>query len=43
MKKERKKFGPSFKAKVAIEAIREASTLQKLASNTVFTHVDYFL
>ena len=32
MKKERRKFSPSFKAKVAIEAIKEASTLQELAS-----------
>jgi len=31
MKKERRKFNPSFKAKVAIEAIKEASTLQELA------------
>ncbi len=32
MKKERRKFSPSFKAKLAIEAIKEASTLQELAS-----------
>jgi transposase len=32
MKKERRKFSSSFKAKVAIEAIREVSTVQELAS-----------
>jgi transposase-like protein len=32
MKKERRKFSSSFKAKVAIEAIKEVSTLQELAS-----------
>lgn len=32
MKKERRKFSASFKAKVAIEAIKEISTAQELAS-----------
>jgi transposase len=32
MKKERRKFSASFKAKVAIEAIKEVSTAQDLAS-----------
>lgn len=32
MKKERRKFSASFKAKVAIEAIKEVSTLQELSS-----------
>lgn len=32
MKKERRKFSSSFKAKVAIEAIKEVSTIQELAS-----------
>lgn len=32
MKKERRKFSASFKAKVAIEAIKEVSTSQELAS-----------
>ena len=32
MKKERRKFSASFKAKVAIEAIKEVSTSQGLAS-----------
>ncbi|WP_026629193.1 transposase [Dyadobacter alkalitolerans] len=32
MKKERRKFSASFKAKVAIEAIKEVSTVQDLAS-----------
>ena len=32
MKKERRKFSASFKAKVAIEAIKEVQTLQELAS-----------
>lgn len=32
MKKERRKFSASFKAKVAIEAIKEDKTLQELAS-----------
>lgn len=32
MKKERRKFSASFKAKVAIEAIKEISTVQDLAS-----------
>lgn len=32
MKKERRKFSASFKAKVAIEAIKEVSTVQELAS-----------
>jgi len=32
MKRERRKFSASFKAKVAIEAIKEASTVQDLAS-----------
>mgnify|MGYP006111548649 CR=1 FL=1 len=32
MKKTRRKFSPSFKAKVAIEAIKEQSSLQELAS-----------
>ena len=31
MKKERRKFSASFKAKVALEAIKEVSTLQDLA------------
>ena len=32
MKKERRKFSASFKAKVAIEAIKEVQTVQELAS-----------
>lgn len=32
MKKERRKFSPVFKTKVVLEAIKEASTLQELAS-----------
>jgi transposase len=32
MKRERRKFSASFKAKVAIEAIKEVLTLQELAS-----------
>lgn len=32
MKKERRKFSASFKAKVAIEAIKEVNTLQELAA-----------
>jgi len=32
MRKERRKFSASFKAKVAIEAIKEDKTLQELAS-----------
>jgi transposase-like protein len=32
MKKTRRKFGPGFKAKVAIEALKEQMTLQELAS-----------
>ena len=32
MKKERRKFSPVFKTKVVLEAIREASTMQELAS-----------
>ena len=32
MKKERRKFSASFKAKVALEAIKEKETLQQLAS-----------
>jgi transposase-like protein len=32
MRKERRKFSGSFKAKVAIEAIKEDKTLQELAS-----------
>lgn len=32
MKKERRKFSPVFKTKVVLESIREASTLQELAS-----------
>lgn len=32
MKKERRKFSTAFKAKVAIEAIKEKETLQQLAS-----------
>jgi transposase len=32
MKKERRKFSASFKAKVAIEAIKEVQTIQELAS-----------
>lgn len=32
MKRERRKFSSSFKAKVAIEAIKEVSTIQDLAS-----------
>lgn len=32
MKKERRKFSAAFKAKVAIEAIKEDKTLQELAS-----------
>jgi len=32
MKKERRKFSASFKAKVAIEAIKEDKTLQELSS-----------
>jgi transposase len=32
MKKERRKFSAAFKAKVAIEAIKEASTVQEIAS-----------
>ncbi len=32
MKKERRKFTASFKAKVAVEAIKEANTVQELAS-----------
>lgn len=32
MKKERRKFSASFKAEVALEAIRERSTLQELAA-----------
>jgi transposase len=32
MKKERRKFSSSFKAKVAIEAIKEMSTVQDFAS-----------
>ncbi|GGB98189.1 transposase [Dyadobacter sediminis] len=32
MKKERRKFSASFKAKVAIEAINEVQTVQELAS-----------
>lgn len=32
MKKERRKFSASFKAKIAIEAIKEDKTLQELAS-----------
>lgn len=31
MKKERRKFSASFKAKVAIEAIKEQQTIQELA------------
>ncbi|RQP15377.1 MAG: hypothetical protein EAS52_15285 [Parapedobacter sp.] len=31
MKKERRKFNASFKAKVAIEAIKEQQTIQELA------------
>ena len=36
MKKERRKFSASFKAKVAIEAIKEISTSQELASKYKF-------
>jgi len=32
MKKERRKFTASFKAKVALEAIKEVSTVQEIAS-----------
>ena len=32
MKKERRKFSAAFKAKVALEAIKEKETLQQLAS-----------
>lgn len=32
MKKERRKFSASFKAKVAIEAIKEQQTIQELAA-----------
>ena len=32
MKKERRKFSASFKAKVALEALKEDKTLQELAS-----------
>jgi len=32
MKKTRRKFSPAFKAKVAIEALKEQSTLQELAT-----------
>lgn len=32
MKKERRKFSASFKAKVALEAIKERDTIQQLAS-----------
>lgn len=32
MKKERRKFSPVFKTKVVLEAIKEASTMQELAS-----------
>jgi transposase len=32
MKKERRKFSANFKAKVAIEAIKEANTVHELAS-----------
>jgi transposase len=32
MKKERRKFSASFKAKVALEAIKEKETLQQLSS-----------
>ncbi len=32
MKKERRKFSASFKAKVALEAVKEVSTIQELAS-----------
>lgn len=32
MKKERRKFNASFKAKVALEAVKEVSTIQELAS-----------
>jgi len=32
MKKERKKFSAAFKAKVALEAIKERDTIQQLAS-----------
>jgi transposase len=31
MKKSRRKFNPSFKAKVVIEALKERSTIQQLA------------
>jgi len=32
MKKSRRKFSPSFKAKVAIEAIKEQNTVQEIAA-----------
>ena len=32
MKKSRRKFSPSFKAKVALEAIKDQLTLQEIAS-----------
>lgn len=32
MKKQRRKFSPSFKAQVAIEALKERETLSELAS-----------
>ena len=32
MKKERRKFSPVFKTKVVLEAIKEGSTMQELAS-----------
>ena len=32
MKRERRKFSASFKAKVAIEALKEKETIQQLAS-----------